>query len=285
MVPDSARVVTVDVDGTEPGRIGRTELAVTSDVGELVGALADHGGPWPDWSAWTEATRAAVDAPALLFADAAPVTASGHIHPYVAAREIAAAVGPEPTVVYDGGEASGWINLFARARRPGNWFGIGYLGGLGVGPGMAIGAQVADRDRRVVLVTGDGALGFNVAELDTMVRHRLPIVTVVLDNQGWGMSLHGQQLVYGEDTRVAVDLPGTRYDRVAEAFGLHAELVHAPHEVGPAVRRALDADGPALVQVAVAPEVIHPMMDDLGKPVPEGHTRIPYYESIPPGER
>jgi acetolactate synthase-1/2/3 large subunit len=284
MVPAEARVVHVDVDGTEIGRIGSVDLGVRSDVGEFVGALARTRHDWPDWSAWNESTKGAAGAHALLYADAPAVTPSGRIHPYVAAREVLAAVGDDALVVYDGGEASGWANFFARAHDRGDWFGIGYLGGLGVGPGFAIGAQVARPHQRVVAVTGDGAMGFHIQELDTMVRKNLPIVTVVFNNLGWGMSLHGQQLVFGEGTRVVVDLPETRYDRIAEGFGLHGERASTPDEIGPALKRALDAGRPACVDIAVAPDVTHPVMADLEQPVEPGHLRIPYYESIPPGE-
>ena len=284
MIPAGATVVAVDLDAAELGRGGRVDLPVVADAAECLRALTASGVDWPDRGAWRERARAAVGAHALLYAGAEPVTASGRIHPYVAAREAVGALGPDTTVVYDGGEASGWVNFFARADRPGGWFGIGYLGGLGVGPGMAIGAQVAHPDRRVVAFTGDGAMGFNLAELDTMARHRLPIVTVVLNNAGWGMSLHGQQSIYGSGTRVAVDLPDTRYDRIAEGFGLHGERVADPDEIGPAVRRALDAGRPAVVDVAVAPEVAHLMMAALDTELPDGWMRIPYYDPVPPGE-
>jgi len=284
MIPAGAKVIVVDVDGAEVGRMNPVTLGLQSDVAEFVSALAAAEVDWPDWSGWNDATKAAVGAHAMLYADAQPVTPSGRIHPYVAAREVAAALGDETVVVYDGGESSGWINFFARAAERSSWFGIGYLGGLGVGPGFAMGAQVAFPERRVVSVSGDGALGFNLAEFDSMVRHGLPVVTVVFNNQGWGMSLHGQQAIYGEETRVVVDLPETRYDRIAESFGLYGERASTPEEIGPAIERALASGRPACVDIAIAPDVIHPMMAALEQPVDEGHIRIPYYESIPPGE-
>jgi acetolactate synthase-1/2/3 large subunit len=134
------------------------------------------------------------------------------------------------------------------------------------------------------LVSGDGALGFHLPEFNTMVRHNLPITTVVFNNLGWGMSLHGQQAIYGTDTRVIVDLPDTRYDQIAAAFGLYAERVERPDEIGPAMQRAAASGRPACLDLTIAPEIVHPMMQQVGDPVSEGHTRIPYYEAIPPGE-
>jgi len=285
MVPAGARVIHVDIDGVEPGRIGAVDLAVRADAGEFVRALDAHGAGARDWSAWNEAARAARGAHAFLFAGVDPVVAgSGRLHPYFAAKAVMDAVGTDTVTIYDGGEVSAWMAFFARGHRPGSWFGCGMMGGLGVGPGFAIGAQVARPDSRVVLVSGDGAIGFHLPEFDTMLRHGLPVTTVVFNNLGWGMSLHGQQAIYGQETRVVVDLPDTRYDRIAAAFGLYAERVERLEDIGPAMQRAAASGKPACLDLAIAPEIAHPIMDPLSQPVPEGHTRIPYYESIPPGE-
>jgi acetolactate synthase-1/2/3 large subunit len=285
MLPADARVIHVDIDGVEPGRIGSVDLAVRSDAAEFVRALAASREAWPGWAAWNETARTVKGAHAFLFAGAEAVVAgSGRLHPYFAARAVMDSLGPDTVTVYDGGEVSAWMAFFARAHRPGSWFGCGLMGGLGIGPGFAIGAQVARPDSRVVLVSGDGAIGFNLPEFNTMVRHNLPITTVVFNNLGWGMSLHGQQAIYGVDTRVVVDLPDTRYDRIAAAFGLYAERVERLEDIGPAMQRAAASGRPACIDLAIAPEISHPIMEQLSQPVAEGHTRIPYYESIPPGE-
>jgi acetolactate synthase I/II/III large subunit len=284
MVPASARVVHVDIDGTEPGRIGTVDLAVRSDAAEFVRALATSRSTWPNWAKWNDATKAAQGGHAYLYAGDDPIAPSGRMHPYFAAKAVVEALDTETIAIYDGGELSAWMSFFARAHRPRSWFGLGMMGGLGVGPGFAIGAQVARPESRVVLLSGDGALGFHLPEFNTMVRHKLPITTIVFNNQGWGMSLHGQQALYGTDTRVIVDLPDTRYDQIAAAFGLYAERVERPEEIGPAMRRAFDSGKPACLDLAIAPEIVHPIMQQLSQAVPEGHTRIPYYETIPPGE-
>ena len=282
-IPASATVVHVDIDGVEPGRIGSVDLAVRSDAAEFVRRLStsEIAGEWHEWNT---RTKAAQGAHAMLYADAEPVTTSGRMHPWIAAREVTEVFDDNTIGIFDGGETSGWVAMFATGSRPGSWFGLGAMGGLGVGPGFAIGAAVARPQARTVLMSGDGAIGFHLQELDTMVRHCLPITTVVFNNMGWGMSLHGQQALYGESTRVLVDLPDTRYDRIAEAFGLYGERIDDPARIGDAMRRARTAGGPALLDLAIAPEVVHPMMTRMMQPVPEGHTRVPYYETVPPGE-
>ncbi|WP_067662351.1 thiamine pyrophosphate-binding protein [Nocardia miyunensis] len=282
-IPASATVVQVDVDGIEPGRVGSVDLAVRSDATEFVRRLsaAKIAGDWSEWNMRAKAARGAHE---LVYADAEPITVSGRIHPWIAAREVTGALDVESVGIFDGGEVACWVSMFATGHRAGSWFGLGAMGGLGVGPGMAIGAATARPGARVVLMSGDGAIGFHIQELDTMVRHHLPITVVVFNNMGWGMSLHGQQSLYGEATRVLVDLPDTRYDRIAESFGLYGERIDKPEEIGAALRRARATGGPALLDLAIAPEIVHPVMQQMLQQVPEGHTQVPYYETIPPGE-
>jgi len=286
VIPEGAAVVHVDVDPAELGRMSSPEVAVAADVAqfaiELTAAVDGDGAV--DFTDWNADSRQAAGLAALMWADARPVTESGRIHPYVAAAEIWKALAEDDVVTADGGESSGWIAAGARAQRPGDYQGIGMLGGLGIGTGFSIGLSFARPGQRVVGVTGDGALGFNIAEWDTMVRHRLPVTTVVMNNLGWGMSFHGQDAIYGDGNRVVSDLPDTRYDQIAAGFGLHAERVERAEDIGPALRRAKDSGGPACVDIAVAPEIVHPMMQPLSQPLADGAIRIPYYEPIPDGE-
>ena len=123
---------------------------------------------------------------------------------------------------------------------------------------FAIAAQVAHPDKRVICVLGDGAVGFNFAEFDTMVRHQLPVIVIVNNDQQWGMSAHGQDLIYGEGHRVVTDLRDTRYDLAAAGFGCHAEHVVEPGDLLPALERALASGKPACLNVVSDPTVISP---------------------------
>ena len=159
------------------------------------------------------------------------------IHPYAAAREVAATIPAGSILVRDGGEAAIWIDWASAHLDLETVLALGYQGHLGVGQGFAIGAQLAFPDRRVIQVTGDGAIGFHIQEWDTMVRHNLPIVTVVLNNACWGMSIHGQHAVYGADGDVISRLAPTRYDLVAEGFGAFGQHVTDVAEIGTAMTR------------------------------------------------
>ena len=92
-----------------------------------------------------------------------------------------------------------------------------------------------------------------------MVRHGLNVVTVANNDTQWGMSLHAQQLKYGEDRIVVTRLAPTRYDLAAAGFGCHGEFVERPDELVPALERALTCGRPACVNVMTDPSVIAPI--------------------------
>ena len=169
----------------------------------------------------------------------------------------------------------------------GRWLSHGYLGCLGTGMPFAIAAKVAHPSRPVVCLVGDGSVGLNFAEFDTMVRHRLPIVTVVNNDRLWGMSAHGQDLIFGAGRRVVTELAPTRYDLAAAGFGCHAEYVERPEDLRPALERALAAGRPACVNVMTDPSVIAPitiaMVGDATASNATGadeRVQLPYYADL-----
>ncbi len=207
VIPLEARVIEIDSDAAEPGRLRPFDLGITADAGLALRALtaavltaAAAGATLPDWSGWAAtAAGAARREPAVA---SEPALVGGRPHPYHALREVLSRIGPGATLVIDGGELSHWAMMSLPLARPRRTMGCGYLGFLGMTPGLAIGAQVAEPDRRVVLIIGDGGAGFHPQEFDTMVRHGLPILTIVVNNACWGMSLHGQQLLYGGEAGI-----------------------------------------------------------------------------------
>jgi acetolactate synthase-1/2/3 large subunit len=284
IVPDNARVVQICSDASEIGRLRDVDLAIEADCAEALGAtlaaagaegFADYG----DWPARSVAAK-------TLFARAYPDhDAPGGVHPYHAAAAVAEAGGPGAVYVMDGGEAASWAGACIKPDGPGRVLSHGYLGCLGTGPGFAIGAQLAHPDRRVIQVTGDGAMGFHIQEFDTMVRHKLPIVTVVMNNQVWGMSIHGQQIMFGQNYSVITRLGITRYADIAGAFGCHGERVETYDQIAPAMQRALKSGKPALIEIMTDPDVIHPItLSMLGQAAESSKdVVIPYYENIPTG--
>ena len=260
LIPAGARLIQVDIAPEEIGRNRRIDLGIAADCREALGAFerAAAERTWaerPDWIAGIHRVR---DGHRVLFAQALE-NDKPPIHPYRLASEVIEAIPPGTIIAADGGETSSWMEMVARVEEAGGWMSHGYLGCLGTGMAFAIAAKVAHPERPVLCVVGDGSVGLNFSEFDTMVRHRLPIVTVVNNDQLWGMSAHGQDLLYGPDRRVVTELAPTRYDLAAAGFGCHAEHVERASEIGPALRRAFESGKPACVNVMTDGSVIAPI--------------------------
>jgi acetolactate synthase-1/2/3 large subunit len=282
LLPPDARLIQVHSDAAELGRLRHVEVPIVADAGAAIHTLRSAAAceTWPERSTWISSAATA----AGKLQKAYPETeGQGGIHPFRAAEAAVQAAGPDAAIVLDGGEAASWAAFHVKADRAGHVQGLGYLGALGTGPGMAIGAQIADPDVRVMQITGDGAMGFHIQEFDTMVRHRLPICTVVLNNQIWGMSIHGQQIMYGANYSAISKLNGTNYAGVAVAFGCHGERVTDFAEIIPAIGRAYASGKPSCIEIMIDADVVHPVtVAALGTISDEKREiMIPYYENIP----
>lgn len=282
-----ARLIQVDIAGEEIGRNRDVEVPIIADCRETLRALeaAARERRRPAREAWLGAVVEARGLHRRLFAEALAED-KAPIHPYRLADAVARSVEPNAVLVADGGETSSWLDMVAEVRGGGHWLSHGYLGCLGTGLPFAIAAKLAHPARQVVCVTGDGSVGLNFAEFDTMVRHGLAITTVVNNDCQWGMSAHGQQLIYGKDRKVVTELAPTRYDLAAAGFGCHAEHVENPRDLVPALERALASGKPACVNVMTDPEVIAPLtlaMYGAFKPTTEQKAKerdrvaMPYY--------
>lgn len=283
-LPASATLIQVDVEPGEMGRIRDPELAVAADCGETLRALLAVGKSqrWTDRSDWATAFCAVGSASKNVFAEVAS-NATGAVHPFRLAKEVAEMAPRNAVFCLDGGESHSWIDTTAHSDDIGLWLGHGYVGSMGEGLPLAVGAQVANPDRRVVLFTGDGSVGFNFAEFDTLARHKLPVVVVINNDQLWGMSAHGQDLMYGPGKRMVSELGKTRYDLAAAAFGCHAEYVEDVADLPAALRRAFDSGKPACVNVITNPEVMHPITQRFVGQTGRGGgggLRVPYADEL-----
>ena len=150
----------------------------------------------------------------------------------------------------DGGNIGQWAHVLLWDRYPGHWLTCGASAVVGWGLPGAIAAKLLHPDRPVVLLSGDGAIGFTIAELETAVRHQVPIVVVVADDQAWGIVASGQKRSLGEP--IASLLGPVDYAKVAQGFGARGVTVEKPQELTAAVRQALGAGGPTVIEVPLA---------------------------------
>jgi acetolactate synthase-1/2/3 large subunit len=249
-LPADAKVIQIDVEGGEIGHGRNVDLGIVCDSREALRAFtrAAEGRTFPDRSQWSATLRGAQQAWKFLYKDALESDALP-MHPLRLMQEIDSFLGDDDVLAVDGGETFVWMQMAATMNKPGRFISYGYLGCLGVGIPFGLAAKIRYPDKRVVVVTGDGSVGLNFAEFDTAVRHNLPIVVVINNDQAWGMVKHEQEL---KGVKVlASELGPVRYDRAAEGFGVYGEMVEDPLQVRAALERAFASGRPACLNVMV----------------------------------
>ncbi|MFN8543958.1 MAG: thiamine pyrophosphate-binding protein [Candidatus Binatia bacterium] len=178
------------------------------------------------------------------------------IHPAPLTRAVVDLMAPDATLVIDSFTLSGWFSQWAHASFPGQIIDAGPLAPVGHGIGMGIGVQLARPGKQVLIVIGDGGLGIGGMEIETALRHRLPIVTLVWNNSSWGPGFEEMPMLRGRVDPFTM-LPDLRYDRMFEAIGCHGEHVTRPEDLRPALERAFGSGTPSVVNVIGDPRVGH----------------------------
>ena len=208
------------------------------------------------WAPWVESLQGTVREAAardaeLLRAEADP------IHPARIYGELLPRLADDAVVIGDGGDFVSFAGKYVEPQRPGGWLDPGPYGCLGAGLGSAIAARLARPSAQVALLLGDGAAGFSLMDVDTLVRHDLPVVMVMGNNSAWALEKGPMQMLYGYD--VVADLAQqTRYDEVVKALGGAGEMVTDPTGIGPALDRAFASGVPYLVNVVTDVNAAYP---------------------------
>ena len=185
-------------------------------------------------------------------------SASDPMHPMFISETLQKFIDSDTHITYDGGDYCHFLRASIKRDQPYRFHNVSSFGMIGVGLPYALGAQVALPNSKVVLSVGDGSFGFNGMEIDTMVRHKLPVKMIVGNNSIWGIDWQIQKGLYGRP--VWTDLLPTRYDLVAKGLGAHSEYVTSHEQLEGAMKRAFEYDGPALVNVEIA-QIISPVAE------------------------
>lgn len=254
-----AKIIVVDPSPAEIGRARSADVGILGDVGKVVSQLLDEASDrvWAERSDWVSALRRAHEGwLAELFEFAEP---SAPMHPMYVSSILQEFLEDDAHITFDGGDYCHFLRASIPREEPFRFHNVSSFGMIGVGVAYALGAQVALPRNQVVLATGDGSFGFNGMEMDTMVRHNLPVKVILGNNSIWGIDWQIQKGIYGRP--VWTDLArGTRYDLVARGLGAHGEYVRTAEELMPALQRAFSYDGPALVNIEVD-QIISPVAE------------------------
>ena len=236
-------------------------VAPTGDLRLILSALADHAGDREDHAGWIADLRSVENAAKKR--DAEEMAAeSDPIRPARVYGELRRVLDPDAVTIGDGGDFVSYAGRYLEPSIPGTWLDPGPYGCLGTGMGYAMGARVTYPDRQVCVLMGDGAAGFSLMDVESLVRQKLPVVIVMGNNGIWGLEKHPMNAMYGYD--VAADLqPELRYDDVVTALGGAGETVAKAGDLRPALRRAFDSGVPYLVNVLTDPADAYPRSSNL----------------------
>ena len=250
----NAKVIRVDIDPAEVDRNRMADVALVGDATAVLRLLnrkveeGDHNG-WIDSLRGTFANMTQEDRQKS-------ETPSDPIHPIRLMHLLRQVAGDDHIFIVDGGDTAYFAMVNLRAQERAGVIGSGTLFGcLGTGVPFAIGAQLARPDKQVILVTGDGSFGFNNMEFETASRHCIPIVSVICNDQAWGMVKHGHEICYETEEVCGTELGVVHYEQIVEALGGYGEFVEKDEQIAPAIENALKADKPACVNVITDPTV------------------------------
>ncbi|MBO0713868.1 MAG: thiamine pyrophosphate-binding protein, partial [Acidimicrobiales bacterium] len=246
--PD-ARLVQLDIEPTEIGKTRPVDAGLVGDARTVLAQLVEAGSDRlrPDRYASWVARLTEVNDQKRAEAERRLSTSQVPIHPLRLCKEVRDVMDRNAVLSVDGQEILNYGRQAIPIYASGHSLNSGPLGTMGVGLPFGLGAKAAKPDAQVIVVHGDGSFGLNAMEVDTAVRHHLPVLCVISNNGGWTAA---------DRPKAGRDLGSTRYDLMAEALGCYGEHVEEPDQLRPALERAIKATGegrPAVVNVTTDP--------------------------------
>ena len=251
LFPQGARFIQIDVHEEELGLNRPLEVGICADARVALEAMTEAAGPEP-WAPrpWLARVRELRDEWLARLAEQGK-DESGPMHPAAFFRELRRALPRDVLYSWDGGDFAHWGRATLEARQAGGWLRLGPLGTIGSSLPNSLALQLAHPGRPVAMITGDGALGFYLAEMDSLVRHKLPVVLIVGNDAGWGLERELQRSATRGMATVACELQSARYDLIMKGFGGGGETVERLDEIAPAVDRAFAAGVPYCLNVKI----------------------------------
>ena len=265
VINPSARLIQVDIQADEIGRNRSVDLGIISDIRALVrecnavlerrgkgGSLKEKFRPWIEYLNLMKSQGKG-------FADLNWKSNDTPIHPMRLMREIDDFMNREDDIVVaDGGDTTTWMGMTRTVRKAGHYLDYGLYGSLGVGLPYANAAKLLYPAKRVLLVTGDGSVGFNFMEFETALRKGLHIVVVIANDLGWGMIRHSQEIRMGKAIETGTWIGKVAYEKMVEGLGGKGFYVERPEEIRPALEEAFTFSVPVCINVMTDPTTVSP---------------------------
>jgi acetolactate synthase-1/2/3 large subunit len=244
----NAKIVHLDIDGRELGKIKQPQLAIRADARAALHELLTRV-PRIERAHWL----ARVDDLRAQF----PLQMPNRSHtcsPYGIVRAVGALAPHDAIVTTDVGQHQMWVAQAFPFQRPDRWLTSGGLGTMGFGLPAAIGAALVEPTATALCFTGDGSLLMNIQELATLAELDLNVKIVLLDNGSLGLVRQQQELFYRKRFVASLFSQPSNFVAIAHAFGIPAVDLERTSRPDEALRRAIRSDGPALIRVPIAAE-------------------------------
>ncbi|HDR2459231.1 acetolactate synthase large subunit [Enterobacter ludwigii] len=251
----NAKIIHVDIDRAELGKIKQPHVAIQGDVAEVLAQLI----PQTDASDRADWRQLVADLQKE-FPGAIPTEGDPLSH-YGLINAVAACVDDSAIITTDVGQHQMWTAQAYPLNRPRQWLTSGGLGTMGFGLPAAVGAALANPDRKVICFSGDGSLMMNIQEMATAAENQLEVKIILMNNQALGL-VHQQQSLFYTQGVFAATYPGTiNFMQIAAGFGLHTCDLNAEADPHAALQAAISRPGPALIHVRIDPEQkVYPMV-------------------------
>ncbi|HIA17514.1 MAG TPA: acetolactate synthase, partial [Dehalococcoidia bacterium] len=256
MFPQNPRLIEIMMDGSKIGQnrditagiVGDTKAILRQIIDELkIRAYKSPGRGWVEEVMTEDAALKAADTD-MLNSDSTP------IHPMRLVGDLADVLDEDATVIGDGGDIVTFAARVLKINRPGHWLDPGQFGCLGAGSGFAAAAQLARPGKQVVIVYGDGGFGLTGFDVESYVRHGLPIVSIVGNNGAWNQTTQGVLKRTGRAIGTYLNQE-VDYAKIMDAMGGYGERVTDPDEIKPALDRAFTSGKAAVIDVVIDQEV------------------------------
>lgn len=236
-----AKIMHIDIDSAEIGKNVPVDYPLCGYIGDilerLTGAVKEN-----KESEWVEKINAWKTKFPLAYLDDGK-----QVKPQTVVRKIYKQTNGEAIIVTEVGQNQLWAAQWYKYTKPRTYLSSGGLGTMGYGLGAAIGAQIANPDKKVINIAGDGSFRMNLQELATAVRYKLPVIIAILNNGVLGMVRQWQTLFLDKRYAETTLDDNLDYVKLAEAFGAVGIRVDDPAEVDAALERALAQTGRPVV--------------------------------------
>jgi acetolactate synthase-1/2/3 large subunit len=242
-----ARIIHIDIDPAEIGKNKRVDVPIVGDVKSVLQEMIARVKKEPRYQKWNARIKTWKEKYPLQY------RSDGVLRPQYVIQKLSELLDGEGTIVSEVGQNQMWTAQYFCFKKPRTWITSGGLGTMGYGFPASIGAHFARPDQPVFDIAGDGSFQMTIQELGTVAQYNIPVKIAILNNRFLGMVRQWQELFY--DRRYSyTELPPVDFVKIANAYGVEGMRVESVDDVVPALKAALDCDGPYVMDFRIERE-------------------------------